>query len=266
MKKNILFVAMAASVMSLSSCGSSKDVPYFQNINEVTYNNPNELYDAKIMPKDILTITVSTTDPKAATPFNLTISEPLSITGRVNTSGGTLQTYLVDNNGDIVYPVIGTLHVKGMTVRECEALIKQKIMPYLSATENPVVTVKMSNFKVSVFGEVARPNTFTVSTGKINVLEALAQAGDMTIYGKRDNVTIIREDAEGKKTYHQMDLRDANIINDPYFYLQQNDVVYVEPNTVKTRNAAIGTSTTLTFSAVSVLISLSSLIVNIARK
>ena len=266
MKKNSLFVALAASVMLLSSCGSSKDVPYFQNINEVTYNTPSELYDAKIMPKDILTITVSTTDPKAATPFNLTISEPLSITGRVSTSGGTLQTYLVDNNGDIVYPVIGTLHVKGMTVRECEALIKQKITPYLSATENPVVTVKMSNFKVSVFGEVARPNTFTVSTGKINVLEALAQAGDMTIYGKRDNVTIIREDADGKKTYHQMDLRDANIINDPYFYLQQNDVVYVEPNTVKTRNAAIGTSTTLTFSAVSILISISSLVVNILRK
>ena len=153
-----------------------------------------------------------------------------------------------------------------MTVRECEALIKSKITPYLSATENPVVTVKMANFKVSVLGEVARPNTFTVSTGKITVLEALAQAGDMTIYGKRDNVTVIREDSEGKKTFHQMDLRDANIINDPYFYLQQNDVVYVEPNTVKTRNAAIGTSTTLTFSAVSILISISSLVVNILRK
>ena len=171
----------------------------------------------------------------------------------------------VDNDGKIVFPVIGILEVKGMTVRQCEAMIKQKITPYLSTTENPVVTVKMANFKVSVFGEVARPNSYTVSTGKINVLEALAQAGDMTIYGRRDNVTIIREDAQGKKIYHQMDLRDANIINDPFFYLQQNDIVYVEPNKVKTQNAAIGTSTTLTFSAVSILVSVASLIVNILR-
>jgi len=265
MKKNIAFVALVASVMLLSSCQVSKDVPYFQNIDEVNYNVPTELYDAKIMPKDILTITVSTSDPKAATPFNLTISEPLSVTGRVSSYASGLQTYLVDNEGVIVYPVIGKLNVKGLTVRECEEMIKQKIMPYLSASENPVVTVKMSNFKVSVFGEVAHPNTFTVSTGKINVLEALAEVGDMTIYGRRDNVTIMREDANGKKVFHQLDLRDANIINDPYFYLQQNDVVYVEPNKVKARNSAIGTSTTLAFSGVSVLISLSSLIVNILR-
>ena len=185
------------------------------------------------------------------------------MTGRVSSYASGLQTYLVDNEGVIVYPVIGKLNVKGLTVRECEEMIKQKIMPYLSASENPVVTVKMSNFKVSVFGEVAHPNTFTVSTGKINVLEALAEVGDMTIYGRRDNVTIMREDANGKKVFHQLDLRDANIINDPYFYLQQNDVVYVEPNKVKARNSAI--STTLAFSGVSVLISLSSLIVNILR-
>lgn len=265
MKRNMLFVALVASVMLLCGCASSKDVPYFQNINEVNYNVPSELYDAKIMPKDILTITVSTTDPKAATPFNLTVSEPLTVTGKLAASSSSLQTYLVDNDGKIVFPVIGILEVKGMTVRQCEAMIKQKITPYLSTTENPVVTVKMANFKVSVFGEVARPNSYTVSTGKINVLEALAQAGDMTIYGRRDNVTIIREDAQGKKIYHQMDLRDANIINDPFFYLQQNDIVYVEPNKVKTQNAAIGTSTTLTFSAVSILVSVASLIVNILR-
>ena len=176
-----------------------------------------------------------------------------------------MMPYLVDNDGFINFPIVGPLKVGGLTKSQAEELVAENIRPYLADSENPVVTVKMSNFKVSVFGEVAHPNTFTVSTGKINVLEALAEVGDMTIYGRRDNVTIMREDANGKKVFHQLDLRDANIINDPYFYLQQNDVVYVEPNKVKARNSAIGTSTTLAFSGVSVLISLSSLIVNILR-
>jgi polysaccharide export outer membrane protein len=260
-----LFVAVAIVVM-LGSCASTKKVAYFQNVNEVSLAESKGLYDARIMPKDMLTITVSTTDPKAAIPFNLSISNTLNSTGNLNTGGVTLQTYLVDNNGNINYPVIGMVNVSGMTVRQCEEFITAKIKPYMADTEKPVVTVRMSSFRIPVMGEVNHPGTFSVSTEKISILEALAQAGDLSIYGKRDNVMLIREDATGEKSVHILNLNDANIINSPYYYLQQNDIVYVEPNKVKAQNASIGQVTTLTMSAVGVLVSVASLVVNILRK
>lgn len=263
MKKTILSLLTTAVIMVLCGCASSKQVAYFQNADYENLASSRGLYEAKIMPKDILTITVNTTDPQAATPFNLTISNTMDTSGRLNTSGSTLQTYLVDNDGVIRYPVVGDLKVAGLTTRQCEDLIKEKILPYMSVTENPVVTVKLSSYRVSVIGEVTKPGTFTASTEKMSVLEALAQAGDLTIYGKRENVMLIRESANGEKTVHRLDLTDANIISSPYFYLQQNDVIYVEPNKVKTRNSAIGTSTTLLISITGTLISLTSLIVNI---
>jgi polysaccharide export outer membrane protein len=123
----------------------------------------------------------------------------------------------------------------------------------------------MANYKISVLGEVARPGMYQVGNEKINILEALAQAGDLTIYGVRDSVKLIREDATGKKEIHSLNLNDANIISSPYYYLQQNDIVYVEPNKVKARNSNIGTSTTLWFTATSILISLTSLMYNILK-
>ncbi len=144
-------------------------------------------------------------------------------------------------------------------------MIHDKLLPYLNATENPVVTVRMSNYKISVLGEVNNPGMFTVSNEKINILEALAQAGDLTIYGVRDKVKLIRENASGKKEIIRINLNDAEIINSPYYYLQQNDIVYVEPNKVKARNSTIGQSTTLWLSGTSILVSLASLIVNILR-
>ena len=144
-------------------------------------------------------------------------------------------------------------------------MIHDKILPYLNAAENPVVTVRMSNYKISVLGEVARPGMFTVSNEKINILEALAQAGDLTIYGVRDRVKLIREDRTGQKEIHVVNLNDAELINSPYYYLQQNDIVYVEPNKVKSRNSSIGTSTTLWLSATSILVSLTSLMYNILK-
>lgn len=260
-----LTLAAIATVLLLNSCGSTKQVAYFQNADSIELSASKGLYDAKIMPKDILIITVITTDPKTSMPFNLSVQQTLNASGVLYAGSSTLQTYLVDNNGVIVFPVIGKVHVEGLTVRECEDAIREKIMPYLAETENPVVTVKMSSFKVSVLGEVNHPGTFNVSTGKISVMEALAQAGDMTIYGKRDNVMLIREDAYGQKSTHRLNLNDANIINSPYYYLQQNDMIYVEPNKVKARNSSIGTSTTLWLSGISILTSVAALVVNIVK-
>ena len=126
-----------------------------------------------------------------------------------------------------------------------------------------IVNVRMTNYKISVIGEVARPNTYTISNEKVNVFEALALAGDLTIYGKRDGVKLIREDINGRKEVVNLNLNDANIINSPYYYLQQNDVLYVEPNKAKAKNSDIGNSTTLWFSATSIMISLTSLLYNI---
>ena len=136
---------------------------------------------------------------------------------------------------------------------------------YLAATENPIVTVRMASYRVTVIGEVGHPGVVQVPTEKMSVIEALAQSGDLTIYGKRDNVMLIREDATGQKEVHRLNLNDANLINSPYYYLQQNDVIYVEPNNVKAKNSGIGSSTTIWFSFIGIVTSVASLLVNILR-
>ena len=266
MKKLQYSILLTLVSILFASCGSVKNVAYLQNSEDIDFSRSEYLYDARIMPKDVLTITVSTVNPEASAPFNLIVRPTLtSATGSLGSGSGSLQTYLVDNKGCIEFPVVGTLEVGGLTKSMCEKLLHDKIQPYLNAAENPVVTVRMSNYKISVLGEVNRPGMFTVSNEKINLLEALAQAGDLTIYGVRDKVKLIREDAKGRKEIHTINLNDANIINSPYYYLQQNDIVYVEPNKVKAQNSSIGQSTTLFMSGTSILVSLASLIVNILR-
>jgi polysaccharide export outer membrane protein len=261
------YVILLFVTVLLSSCRSVKDVAYLQNSQYIDPSRSEYLYDARIMPKDVLSITVSTVNPEAAAPFNLIVRPTLqNAQSTITTSGGSLQTYLVDNKGCIEFPVLGTLEVGGLTKSLCEKMIHDKIMPYLNASENPVVTVRMSNYKISVLGEVNRPGMFVVGNEKINILEALAQAGDLTIYGVRNNVKLIRENEKGKKEIHTLNLNDADIISSPYYYLQQNDIVYVEPNKVKARNSSIGQSTTLWLTSTSILISLSSLLYNILKK
>lgn len=265
MKKLFFPIVIMTIVLLLNSCTSAKQVSYFQNIDSISLAASKGLYDAHIMPKDQLTITVVTSDPSTSQPFNLSIQNTLSADGRLNSSSGSLLSYLVDNNGDIDFPVVGTIHVAGLTKNQCEELIKSKIKPYLAESEAPVVTVSMSSYRVTVAGEVASPKVVPVTTEKMSVLEALAQAGDLSIYGRRDNVLLIRENADGQKEAHRLNLNDANIINSPYYYVQQNDYIYVEPNKVKAKNSAIGQSTTLWFSFVSILTSVASLVVNIVR-
>ena len=266
MKKISYFFLAAVAVLAVTSCSTPKNVAYIQNSDYIDYSNSEFLYDARIMPKDILTVTINTVNPEASAPFNLIVRPTLAnATSNIPTSGGALQTYLVDNNGCIDFPVVGTLQVGGLTKSMCEKLIHDKIQRYMNAEENPIVTVRMSNYKISVIGEVNRPGMFTVGNEQINIFEALAKAGDLSIYGVRDHVKLIRENAKGRKEIHTINLNDANIVNSPYYYLQQNDVVYVEPNSVKAKNSAIGTSTTIWISVTGALVSLASLIVNILR-
>ena len=258
-----LFSCLVA-VFLLASCQSYKKVPYLQDAEVVKNANQQEsLYDAKIMPKDLLTIVVSCTSPELAVPFNLTVVTQENVAMTTTTSQPILQQYLVDNEGKINFPVLGELKVGGLTKREAEELIIEKLKPYL--TETPIVTVRMVNYKISVLGEVAHPGTFTINNEKVNLLEALAMAGDMTVWGVRDNVKLIRESADGKQEIITLDLNSAETILSPYYWLQQNDIIYVTPNKAKSRNSDIGNSTSLWFSATSILVSLASLLVTIFK-
>ena len=250
-------------LLSLFSCSSQQKIAYLQDVYGDTKQSPEELYDARIKPKDLLTITVNTFDKEASLPFNLVYP-----TGSANVVNGTssetaIQKYLVDNEGYIDFPVLGKIKVADLTKNEVESSIKEKLKPYLK--ETPVVIVRMVNYKISVIGEVNRPNTYTITNEKVNVLEALALAGDLTIYGKRDNVKLMRESSDGKRVVITLDLTDKNLINSPYFYLQQNDVLYVEPNKTKMRNSRYSALTGQVLSGVSVLVSVVSLVVTLSK-
>ena len=252
MKLHSLLI-MGLCAFLLSSCFSYKKVPYLQDadmMKDIEKELP--MYDAKIMPKDLLTITVNTTDPEAAAPFNLTVQSS-------GNGQSSLQQYLVSNEGTIDFPVLGTLQVSGLTKSEAENLIREKLGIYLK--ETPIVTVRMTNYKISVLGEVASPGMFTINNEKVNIFEALALAGDLTIWGKRNNVKLIREDAAGQREIINLDLNKADIITSPYYYLQQNDILYVTPNKTKAKNSDIGQGTSMWFSATSILVSIANIVV-----
>ncbi len=268
MKKLLIPFIALAMVLMMGSCSGSKEIAYFQNIDSISLAASKGLYDARIMPKDELTITVSGQDQEVVRPFNMVVNttlNPNSASGSSSSSYGRLMPYLVDNNGDIRFPIIGKIHVMGLTKRECEDLILEKIRPYFDKENEPIVTVIMSSFRVTIIGEVGRAMVLPVTTEKMSVIEALAASGDLSIYGKRKNILLIREDETGEKSSHRIDLTDANIFNSPYYYVQQNDIIYVEPNTVKAKNSSIGSSTTIWFSFIGIVTSVASLLVNILR-
>lgn len=264
-KQSIWNASLALMAMLLlSSCMSTKKVPYFQNKDEIDWALSRYLYDAKIMPKDILQIRVFSTTPGAADQFNL-----IKTTGAQTTSStvdqSSVYNYLVDNDGNISFPIVGQVHLGGLTKNEAEDLIKSKVVPYMAEKEDVIVHVRMVNYKYSVIGEVRNPGMFTTQNEKITILEAIAQAGDLTLFGERDKVYVIRENSEGQKEYHRMNLNDANIVSSPYYYLQQNDVIYVEPNKVQARSSYFTTSSSMWFSLVSALTSISTLIIAISK-
>ncbi|MBQ8257906.1 MAG: polysaccharide biosynthesis/export family protein [Bacteroidaceae bacterium] len=254
---------LVLSVMLFAtSCTSYKQVPYLQNSNEIpNMVQADTVFENRIQPRDLLTILVtSPNDVTASAPYNLLTSVPYELR-LTATSQPTYQNYLVDKDGNIEFPIVGTLHVAGLTKKELETIILNKIKG--AFTIAPIVTVRFADFKISVLGEVANPGTFTISNEKVNIFQALALARDMTIYGMRENVKVIREDVNGKTSVHELDLTDASVITSPYYHLQQNDVVYVTPNKAKAKGSDVGSTTSLWFSTASILVSLTSLLYNI---
>ena len=264
-RRSYLFLSLI-SVLFMASCDSYKKVPYLQNSSEyATMEQVVEAYEPKIQPNDLLSIVIVNPDnPSSSISYNLIAPSDMHRSGTsILQSQPALQNYLVDKDGCVGIPNVGKLTIAGLTIKQAEELIFDKVKGGFSST--PVVTVRFADFKVSVLGEVTRPGEYSIKNGRVNILQALALAGDLTIYGQRNNVKVVREDMNGRKEIAELDLNDVAVLNSPYYNLQQNDIVYVTPNKSKAGNADIGSSTSLWFSGTSILISLASLLYNILK-
>ena len=235
MKKILFALSVAAVLAGLVSCNPEtyKKINYLQDVNGDTTMTMKVNKGIIIQPQDQLSIIVTSRDPKMAVPFNLSVST-FYIGSELSSSTGASQRitgYIVDNAGDIQFPSLGTVHVAGLNRWELQELIRSRLSDS-GLLKDAVVTVEFLNFKVSVLGEVTAPGTYTVTGDKITILQALALARDLTIYGQRDNVQVIREQ-NGRRQIYKLDLTDSGIFASPAYYLQQNDVVYVTPSKVR---------------------------------
>lgn len=223
-------------VLLLGACSVPKDVAYFQGIDSLSeeqLSQMNQTYDTKICPDDLLSISVSAWDPSVVTPFNPPVFSYAQQGEEPIRSSQAMYSYLVDPDGNINFPVLGKVEVEGLNKQEISDLLQEKISKYV---QDPLVNVQILNFKVMVLGEVSRPGGLSVKNDRISVLDALGYAGDITINGDRTNVLIVR-DMNGKKEFGRINLTGTDMFVSPYFYLKQNDVVYVEPNSAKKKNA-----------------------------
>lgn len=265
MKIRKVVCMLTLSTLLVSGCTSYQKSLYLQNEQVLNESLEGQLYDFRIMPKDELTIIVSTTDPEASAPFYRKIGQSknsgnTSISSMGNTN---LLAYLVDNQGYIDFPVLGIIKVMGLTNRECEALIREKLQPYLK--EVPNVTVRTSNYKFSVLGEVNAPGTYTTDAEKVTIFEALAQAGDMTLFSVRDDVQLLREDSTGIRRVYHLDLTQADVALSPYFYLQQNDVLYVKPTKAKVNSNTFSGNASMWLTLLSVVTSITTFVLALTK-
>ncbi len=242
-------VVLLFSLVVLLSCASKKKVVYLQDIDQTKSYDSSTLYEPKLQPDDLLSIIVSAENPELTVPFNL---PQIQGNYEINNNQNGIKTYLVDNFGFIEFPVIGKLKLGGLTRTEATAKLVTAVGEYI---KNPIINLRILNFKVSILGEVLKPSSFTLSSERITLLEAISMAGDLTIYGKRNNILIIRE-AEGKKTYNRVDITKSDFLNSPFYYLAQNDIVVVEPNKTRVNASVVGPNVTATISAISVLVTL----------
>jgi polysaccharide export outer membrane protein len=219
-KQNVAFTLILILLFTLSSCGSKKDIVYFQDLNNIQNLIDSSSYELKIKPHDNLLITVPALNTEASDVFNL-----IKLKGG-NAYNMEWQGYLVDDNGDINFPVIGRMHIGGMTKLEAVDLLQHKIALFI---DDPVVNIRFLNYKIFIIGAVNRPGAYTVNEEKISVTEALALAGDMSIYGNRRDLIVGRIENGEKKFYH-LDMTSAAVFFSEAYYLQQNDILYIQPN------------------------------------
>lgn len=243
-------VLLIVLVLVISSCATKKEVVYFQNAGSFeTLVNKND-FSPKFKVDDLVSIYISTLDNEASVPFNLF---------RGASEGGIRAEqvdYLIDQNGEIDFPVVGKVKIAGLSPEEVRIFLRSKLSDYL---KDPIINIRLRNFTVTVLGQVSRPGTYPVNGERITILEALGLAGDLTIKGMRENVLVIR-DFDGTKVYTRIDLTKKEALSSPVYYLTQNDIVYVEPNKSAITESSLDNRATIAISIASVLITSSVLL------
>ncbi len=272
--RNLFLIASVA--LLLVSCGSGKEVPYMTNVDQIPAaalaTATGQAGDFTIKPGDMLAINVASSSSEAVAPFNKIQYMPRT-SGEGGGSGlayniGDNSTvfYLVDDNGNIDFPVLGKLHIGGMTKNALQDYVANLIYPrYL--TERPGVECRIQNFRVFCIGEFTKPGVIEATNGRLNLIEAIALSGDLTLQGRRDNIMLIRTDATGQRTVKRINLQDANFMTMPEFELQQNDILYVQPSDVKARSAwSVAPQLTFGFSLLGTLMSVVTFVTVLANK
>ncbi len=232
-RNSIVYLFVLVSLFAFSSCVNMKKVRYFDQIQEGVTNSASINLEPVIQKSDILSITVTSPNPEATAMFNApnmvfsTATNTMAATGNIAPSYG----YLVNQDGFIEFPSLGKIQAAGLTKQKLKEDITAQLLEKELLVE-PIVTVRYLNYRVTVIGEVSRPTVVTVPNERITLLEAIGMAGDLTIFARRDNVLLIREE-KGTKIVKRIDLNSPDIITSPYFYLKSNDVIYVEPNSAK---------------------------------
>lgn len=264
-------IAIVTAVMA-TACSAPKNVTYFQGVDTLTpeqLNLQQSNVNAILVPGDMLNIRVYGSDPAALAPFNKgQVATPEGQVTNLNNNYSSTQEnstdyYLINQEGDIQFPMLGEIHAAGLTKQQLTDLIADKISPKY-VKEKPVVEIRLMNFKVSILGEVKSPGQYRSANERLNILEALALAGDLDIKGQRDNVLLYRTNPDGTREVHRLNLNDENILLSPYFNLQQNDFIYVEPNRAGKQGAwTMGNGWTASLSVVGGLSSVAALVVAI---
>jgi polysaccharide export outer membrane protein len=255
MKNWINKIAFLYILISLSSCVSKKEIIYFQN-DIIDQSKVSNSYKTIVKPDDLLQITITALDTEAVRPFNLAA---VTYSTSSNSAIGVAQqqNYLVDNNGEIDFPVIGKLKIGGLSRDEVITLLIDKLEP--DYIKKPNINIRIANYKISVLGDVTRPGSYNIPNERITILEAIALAGDLNISGQRNDILVQREE-DGKKVEYKVDLLSKEIFTSPVYYLQQNDVVYVKPNYARIQSASSNSSTSLFISITGLLITIATLL------
>ena len=263
MMKNLIYYLIL--LLTMFSCKPKENMVYMEKEKNIAESKINQavFYGAHIQSGDVLDIKVTAFDENAVRPFNLYSMNNSTSTGQVNGQTAQLapQGYLVDNEGFIYFPVLGKLYIKGMTLAQLRADLEKRLLAYLS---DPLVSIKQLNFNITVLGEVKNPGQYTNPSDKITVLQALGLAGDMTDYGNRTNVKLIREIDGVSKTF-TIDFTNKNITNSPYYYMQQNDVLYIEPDLIKKKTANIDPNRNLAFQIGGIALGVASILISLLK-
>ena len=262
--KKINIILIVSTLLIFTGCTTQKKLAYFNTVTassaeSINAQLKNERADARILTDDRLSITVSALDPNAVAIYNLPFVSFASPGSDQIYASPVLQSYLVNSQGNINFPVLGEIKLEGLTLTEAGNLIKNKLAEHVA---DPIVNIQFVNFRITVLGEVLRPGQFPVTSERVTILDALGLAGDMTAYGRRDNVLLTRNN-NGKLEFARINLNSDEVFKSPYFYLQQNDVIYVEPNTVKSISSQ---DIPLYLSSLSTLATLVTLIYSISKK